>query len=256
MKSNEWHSRKLASFIMGKSKKRRQRHKKTRENHRREDRHLAEEANATASSFHEHSSSKSLPLKAKETAHATEQELVDFESRKRSRRQLEFVYPRKNGTVVPYNFERKGKATTSHGGAVSEETSNSNVTEVNQNCPTSTNYRESLDEILSSSSRTKQTKDSEEKTPTAKSANNVAVVENTRSAGNEIEGKLSGLSVEEVVRDKSGCRPRANSTDGELNLPRRGLCDEHMVLQAHKWDLSGQQFRSSPKGLLNLGKVA
>ena len=70
-----------------------------------------------------------------------------------------------------------------------------------------------------------------------------------------MEGKLSGMSVEEAVRDKSGLRPRANSTDGELNLPRRGLCDERMVLQAHKWNIGGHMFRSSPRGFVNLGNT-
>jgi ubiquitin C-terminal hydrolase len=59
--------------------------------------------------------------------------------------------------------------------------------------------------------------------------------------------------VEEAVRDKSGCRPRANSTDGELNLPRRGLCDEHMVLQSHKWNQVSAGL--SPKGFVNLGNT-
>jgi hypothetical protein len=40
--------------------------------------------------------------------------------------------------------------------------------------------------------------------------------------------------------DEMGCRPRANSTDGELNLPQGGLCDERKVLQAHKWNLDKQ----------------
>ena len=60
-------------------------------------------------------------------------------------------------------------------------------------------------------------------------------------------------SVEAVAKDRLGCRPRANSTDGELNLPRGGLCDEHMVLAAHKWD---EQWKSSrPRGFINLGNT-
>lgn len=77
-----------------------------------------------------------------------------------------------------------------------------------------------------------------------------------RKKHNEIElegGKLSGLSVEDAIRDKLGCRPRANSTDGELKLPRRGLCDERMVLEAHKW----KSFLTAgpPKGFKNLGNT-
>jgi ubiquitin C-terminal hydrolase len=70
-------------------------------------------------------------------------------------------------------------------------------------------------------------------------------------------GHLSGMTVEKVVRDEMGCRPRANSTDGELNLPQGGLCDERKVLQAHKWNLDKQDFSKqvSPKGFVNLGNT-
>ncbi|KAG7365057.1 ubiquitin carboxyl-terminal hydrolase [Nitzschia inconspicua] len=65
-------------------------------------------------------------------------------------------------------------------------------------------------------------------------------------------GELSGRSVEEAVRDKHGMRPRANSTDGELNLPQGGLCDERMVLEAFKWNIATHR---SPKGFHNLGNT-
>lgn len=65
---------------------------------------------------------------------------------------------------------------------------------------------------------------------------------------------LTGVSVEEAVRDKAGLRPRANSTDGELELPRRGLCDETMVLQSYKWSDSVKN-QKIPKGLHNLGNT-
>lgn len=70
-------------------------------------------------------------------------------------------------------------------------------------------------------------------------------------------GHLSGMTVEKVVRDEMGCRPRANSTDGELNLPQGGLCDERKVLQAHKWNLDKHDFSMhvSPKGFVNLGNT-
>lgn len=64
---------------------------------------------------------------------------------------------------------------------------------------------------------------------------------------------LSGLSVEDAIKDRVGCRPRANSTDGELNLPQRGLCDERMVLAAHKWGSSW--VAASPRGFANLGNT-
>lgn len=71
-----------------------------------------------------------------------------------------------------------------------------------------------------------------------------------------VNRQLSGRSVEQAVKDKSGLRPRANSTDGELNLPQRGLCDEQMVLQSHKWQ-DGHAFvhNSIPRGLNNLGNT-
>ena len=68
-------------------------------------------------------------------------------------------------------------------------------------------------------------------------------------------------SVQEVLKDKIGRRPRANSTDGELNLPQHGLCDERSVLLSHKWDLhrlyncDGPQKLTPPRGLVNLGNT-
>jgi ubiquitin C-terminal hydrolase len=65
-------------------------------------------------------------------------------------------------------------------------------------------------------------------------------------------GKLTGFSVQDALQDKTGCRPRANSTDTELNLPRRGLCDEGLVLESHNW----MDWRPCiPKGLVNLGNT-
>jgi ubiquitin C-terminal hydrolase len=70
------------------------------------------------------------------------------------------------------------------------------------------------------------------------------------------QGQLSGLSVEEAVKDKHGLRPRANSTDGELNLPQRGLCDERMVLQTHRWDDElNYVHQVTPRGFVNLGNT-
>ena len=69
-------------------------------------------------------------------------------------------------------------------------------------------------------------------------------------------GQLSGLSVEDAVRDKVGLRPRANSTDGELNLPQRGLCDERMVIQGYRWNLDHiYVHETKPKGFVNLGNT-
>lgn len=69
-------------------------------------------------------------------------------------------------------------------------------------------------------------------------------------------GQLSGRSVEEAVKDKHGLRPRANSTDGELKLPQRGLCDERMVLEAHRWNVDQNYVHQlTPKGFVNLGNT-
>ena len=80
--------------------------------------------------------------------------------------------------------------------------------------------------------------------------------DSTLSHSEERRGYLSGSSVEEAVRDKVGLRPRANSTDGELNLPQRGLCDERLVLEAHKWNIDVSYVRRvPPKGFHNLGNT-
>ena len=43
-----------------------------------------------------------------------------------------------------------------------------------------------------------------------------------------IYGDRSNYSVEEVVKDRIGCRPRSNSTDGELKLPQRGMHSQNL----------------------------
>jgi len=67
--------------------------------------------------------------------------------------------------------------------------------------------------------------------------------------------RLSGRTVEDAVRDKSGRRPRSNSTDGELNLPKRGLCDERVVIQNYKWNNEFLKKRVPPRGFVNLGNT-
>lgn len=169
----------------------------------------------------------------------------DIESRKRSRRELEFVYPKKNGISSPFAFEKRSanqngtNSSTVHG----NRPQTGNPEEGEQPHASNNQSNESLDDILSSS-KNKKTKRTDSIDKYASYPEESAT-----------EGKLSGMSVEDAVRDKSGLRPRANSTDGELNLPRRGLCDEHMVLQAHKWNFNGKLFRSSPRGFENLGNT-
>lgn len=66
---------------------------------------------------------------------------------------------------------------------------------------------------------------------------------------------LSGISVDEAVKDKIGLRPRCNSTDGELELPQRGLCDERIVLASFRWDSEFSSSTSHPRGFRNLGNT-
>lgn len=83
---------------------------------------------------------------------------------------------------------------------------------------------------------------------------------NERSISSE---KMLARSVEDAIKDKAGRRPRANSTDGELNLPQRGLCDERIVLQSHTWNIkrfystenSGAVSAPQPRGFVNLGNT-
>jgi hypothetical protein len=82
------------------------------------------------------------------------------------------------------------------------------------------------------------------------------VVENTPFPQDTVinrQGNFSGFSVEDAVRDRSGCRPRANSTDAELNLPRRGLCEERLVLECYRWKKVNVVHR--PRGFVNCGNT-
>lgn len=219
-------------------------------------------------------------MKGTGSTNPPEPEVAANASKKRSRRTLEFVYPKQNGTQDPYIFERRHNLNGIKDSSETTTQSSSSPIEMRHRVQAERQNEvknESIDDILFSSKGKRLRRLSEElykkeSEMTQEMLNNdtvkvgedgVQLTDNrTQDAvthpqhENENEGKLSGLSVEDVVRDRSGCRPRANSTDGELNLPRRGLCDERMVLQAHRWDLSSQIFvRSSPKGLTNLGNT-
>ena len=74
------------------------------------------------------------------------------------------------------------------------------------------------------------------------------------SLSDPMKSRLSGRTVEDAIKDKSGRRPRSNSTDGELKLPKRGLCDERMVIRNYKWDLDVFK-RAPPRGFINLGNT-
>jgi Ubiquitin carboxyl-terminal hydrolase len=174
------------------------------------------------------------------------------ECKKLSRRHVEFVYPKQNGNAKPFVFSKKHQS--SRNDATSDPQSDSSPKE-NQEKVTDFDKaeitKESIDDILSSSKRKKMMNLADE--VATNKLRNGEINATVSSVDSAMEGRLSGMSVEEAVRDKSGCRPRANSTDGELNLPRRGLCDEHMVLQSHKWNKVAPGL--SPKGFLNLGNT-
>lgn len=156
--------------------------------------------------------------------------------------QVDFVYPRKNGKKDTYRFAKMNEAKTNADGheAETEET------------PTKQKvvHTKGIQEILYPS---RQRTTSEELTSN--------VVHNQRTALDgetsiSAEGHLSGRSVEDAVKDRVGCRPRSNSTDGELNLPQRGLCDERTVLESYRWKFDRCDIGcGTPKGLLNLGNT-
>lgn len=122
-------------------------------------------------------------------------------------------------------------------------------------------------EVLSEKPKAKELKkqDSEQKcTERSKSNSNLKHEGETNGATQTDESNdkmILARSVQDAVNDKVGRRPRANSTDGELNLPQHGLCDERSVQLSHRWDLNrlyncnGSQKVAPPRGLLNLGNT-
>lgn len=169
-------------------------------------------------------------------------------SRKRVRSIVEFVYPKDDSNErKPFLF--KPKQTASVEAKRDRQTSQQSDSGKKPN-----SSFESIEDILFPGAK-KQLK--RQKTDRAEDDNrgfegSRETIENSRDDDMD-GGKLSGLSVADVIRDKAGCRPRANSTDGELNLPRRGLCDERMVLEAHRWKNSCGH--TPPKGFANLGNT-
>jgi hypothetical protein len=163
---------------------------------------------------------------------------------------VDFVYPKdKKGKISAYvfgNHSTNGHAITSTN---ESSPSNASVPEKGDNLS-----KLSIDDILKG--RSSKTKVDPESTPSVVSSQ--ADDDDSReSEPPAIMGHLSGKSLDEVVKDKVGCRPRANSTDGELALPQRGLCDERTVLTKHQWSSTYLKQRKSSKalGLMNLGNT-
>lgn len=192
-------------------------------------------------------------------------------SRKREWSVVEFVYPKADGTYpFVFNMQRQGSKRLRSDRNVATESEILTVRPLDCDSKVKATS-ESIDDILFCR-RDDSTKQAHGKH--AKSDKEAIAIEKDSSSsqsqdrreklapqsvetpgvGNDPDrGSLTGLSIEDAVRDKHGCRPRANSTDGELNLPRRGLCDERIVLESHKWRNS--LGRVPPKGLMNLGNT-
>jgi hypothetical protein len=92
---------------------------------------------------------------------------------------------------------------------------------------------------------------------------NIQEAVRARAASLDVQISYGATSVQEAVENERGCRPRSNSTDGELNLPQTGLCDERAVLASHKWKnnsnggwrLTDHSKKCQPRGLVNMGNT-
>lgn len=170
-----------------------------------------------------------------------------FASRKRSLMEVEFVYPKKNGVKEKYRFDKTNGKKTGDGYEADREDQN---TPVKQKTSSSS---KSIQEILYPSRIVTTSEDTSSNKVDASSRKRRASDDETSSSA---EGQLSGRSVEDAVRDRVGCRPRSNSTDGELNLPQRGLCDERTVLESYRWRFDRCNVGcGKPKGFNNLGNT-
>ena len=164
-----------------------------------------------------------------------------FASRKRSLVQVNFVFPQKNGIKKPYHF---AKSPLQKESAVQSVHTNED--------DAGTHASRSIDDILNNA-RPQSTPNESPKEVKEKGGRKLSFDEGSRSSS---EGQLSGRSVEDAVRDRVGCRPRSNSTDGELKLPQRGLCDERVVLESFRWRFDrGNVGGGKPKGFSNLGNT-
>ena len=167
-----------------------------------------------------------------------------FSSRKRSLVQVDFVYPKKNGIKEPYQFNKSNAKIVGDGYEADKE--ENGISTPNQS------VSKSIEDILYPSRQRKVSEDSSKVSDN--NTNNRQLVDDETSSS--AEGHLSGRSVEDAVRDRIGCRPRSNSTDGELNLPQRGLCDERKVLESYRWRFDQCDVgRGKPKGFNNLGNT-
>ena len=187
----------------------------------------------------------------------------------RDKGEIRFVLPRAkskgSGKLLPYLFERQLDQPTEVQD-IEEVVSKVKSDEAEQRID------ESIDDILFSGKKKKNEQPSKSlqhddtKSTHHELSNNHDIDDKKKSKQNKLEEsprKINARSVQDAVQDKIGRRPRANSTDGELNLPRHGLCDEHIILESHKWDIlrlynnnrSALHNPPPPRGMVNLGNT-
>jgi len=181
--------------------------------------------------------------------------------------EIQFVLPRSqskgsSGKLVPYMFPRQK---IEHS-ADNEETEDIKTKPgINKD---ETKIDESIDDILFANGK-KNHASASVKSPNLEERTNNGIdvggdnKSKQKESLEESPRKINARSVQDAVKDKIGRRPRANSTDGELNLPRHGLCDEHIILESHKWDMLRLHNNNSlvlrnpppPRGMVNLGNT-
>jgi hypothetical protein len=190
---------------------------------------------------------KKLPEKKSllEGESATSTELAPFGTRKRSLPKVDYVFPNKNGLSRPYTFTKRMNGESQHDDGEQKDQKES----LDEPRPAK---NESLQDILYGGKKKplveEQQQQKKPKLEVAKEGQKEKSV--AHKAGPASPKNGFSVRVEEAVLDKLGCRPRSNSTDDELNLPQRGLCDEQKVLATYRWNQEGT---GSPKGFGNLG---
>ncbi|GKY99273.1 hypothetical protein MPSEU_000882400 [Mayamaea pseudoterrestris] len=199
--------------------------------------------------------------------------LAPFAARKRQLSSISFVYPAERQPPLQQQqskryafgtFQPMSAASSTTTSLFEDESSrfrslsslNSDNEEIKPSncCNGNTESKtESIQDILFGSKPKRSKLDS----PTAADENtkSTSKMKDSRLQQHAMQSHISNQTVDQAIRDRQGLRPRANSTDGELMLPQRGLCDEREVLAAHAWNLQKHTLGKNPKGLMNLGNT-
>ena len=170
--------------------------------------------------------------------------------------EIRFVLPlskSKSAELMPFLFEKQLDQS-----ALTYDTKVQTKLERNRN--NQDREYESIDDILFSR---KKKKAGPTDTPQSNNDNDANKTSKLTESVETSSRKINARTVQDALQDKIGRRPRANSTDGELNLPRHGLCDEHIILESHKWDILRLHNYNSlavknpppPRGMVNLGNT-